>query len=94
HNHGGHTQAATSMSTSGGHRDSVLQLKHHNDYTVRVDSPHAHAIPIGHTGISVDRAENHAHSISGQTTSVGTGDPISNMPPFQTVHYIIFAGEL
>ncbi|CAF3385223.1 unnamed protein product [Rotaria socialis] len=56
HNHGGHTQAATSISTSWRHGDSLLQLKHHNDYTVKVDSPHVHAIPIGHTGISVDTA--------------------------------------
>ena len=54
-------------------------------------SSHAHTISTDYTGISLQTAGNHTHTINGTTTSVGLGQPINTLPPYQIVHYIIRA---
>jgi microcystin-dependent protein len=83
HNHGGSTGSGPfsggsfSMNPSGGFG---------ND-----GGSHSHTIPSGTTGISIQSAGSHIHTIQGSTGVQGSSQPIDTMPPYQTVHYIIRA---
>jgi microcystin-dependent protein len=84
HNHGGKTgsgpmsQGGWGLYKGGGAHDG---------------STHAHVIPSGKTGITIDTSGIHTHSLSGASGLIGSSQPFSIMPPFQTVDYIIFAGQ-
>ncbi|CAF1561027.1 unnamed protein product, partial [Didymodactylos carnosus] len=86
HNHGGETgkspysQGTMTFHTSQGGKG--------NDHGV-----HSHTIYRGLTGISVQSAGAHSHTLSGETGSVGKSEQFSLMPPYQTVNYIIYADE-
>ncbi|CAF1286909.1 unnamed protein product [Didymodactylos carnosus] len=84
HNHGGLTDSAGFLSSNG------------NWYIANTGASigvgtHQHTIPTGRTYISINSAGDHGHSINGQTGVTGGGKEFSLLPPFQTVHYIIYA---
>ena len=64
-------------------------------YTLEVDYLLSHltqhTISTDYTGISLQTSGSHTHTINGTTGSVGLGQPINIMPPYQIVHYIIRA---
>ncbi|CAF3424210.1 unnamed protein product [Rotaria sp. Silwood2] len=83
HDHGGFTGSApgsTGNSGQGGKLNSAPA------------GTHNHNIIAGKTGITINSAGDHSHSVSGDTASVGNGASINIMPPYQTVNYIIYAG--
>jgi microcystin-dependent protein len=86
HNHGGQTDARNGG--AGGYNLKGNGNGPFNDWAM-----HAHTIPNGQTGISIEAEGSHSHSIDGSTASTGSGKPFSIMPPYQTIHYIIFTGD-
>lgn len=83
HNHGGSTGQGGFLNGNG---------KWHagKDGWKIAEGPHSHSIPMGRTGISIDYAGDHTHTLTGQTGFVGLGNSFSLMPPYQTVNYIIY----
>ena len=81
HNHGGFTGTA---SMGGGSYATSVPSGSGTD-----SGTHTHSIPSGQTNIIIDTSVNHTHTVSGSTGSSGQGQSIDQMPPYQTVHYII-----
>ncbi|CAF3372725.1 unnamed protein product [Rotaria socialis] len=52
---------------------------------------HSHIIPRGYTGITVQSAGDHTHTVHGETGSFGNAEAFTVMPPYQTINYIIYA---
>lgn len=80
HNHGGstgnafHGPGGSSFAIFGGSSEGAT---------------HTHSIPTGTTGVSIISNGLHTHTISGSTTSTGSGQPIDTSPPFTTMHHLI-----
>lgn len=84
HNHGGSTGSAHNGPGGWGY---------HGSYGYASDQvSHSHSIPWGYTGISIQPAGSHSHSVSGATSSTGNNEEFEIIPPFQTANYIIYAG--
>ncbi|CAF2882224.1 unnamed protein product [Rotaria sp. Silwood2] len=49
-------------------------------------------ISTGQTRIGLSYNGTHSQSIAGSTASTENGQPFNNMPPYQTINYIIFTG--
>lgn len=81
HNHGGST--GSGPMTSGSLRISVTAGSGSDV------GNHAHSIPTGLTGITMESSQGHTHTITGFTGVQGGGQAFDKMPPYQTVHYII-----
>ncbi|CAF3494377.1 unnamed protein product [Rotaria socialis] len=82
HNHTGKTR--NSMYGSGGYR--MKGPDYGND-----GAQHSHIIPRGYTGITVQSAGDHTHTVHGETGSFGNAEAFTVMPPYQTINYIIYA---
>jgi microcystin-dependent protein len=86
HNHGGNTGSGQ---FSGGSWSMNPRGGAGND-----QGSHSHTINRDLTRINIRAAGVHSHAIVGETAAVGAGKPVSIMPPYQTVNYIIYAGPI
>ncbi|CAF1561144.1 unnamed protein product, partial [Adineta ricciae] len=83
HNHGGSTGASGFLNGNG-------RWHAGKDGWRIAEGTHSHSIPTGRTGISVNYAGDHSHTLSGYTGPVGNGEQFSIMQPYQTMNYIIY----
>ncbi|CAF4321267.1 unnamed protein product [Rotaria sp. Silwood2] len=83
HNHGGITGSSGFLNGNG-------RWNAGKDGWRIGEGTHSHSIPTGYTGISMNNAGSHSHTLSGETGSVGDGEKFSLMQPYQTVNYIIY----
>ena len=85
HNHGGFTGTYAVPSTSPNNNGE------HNAQTNGYRQYQALSITPSFTQISLYANGNHTHLLSGYSGAAGQGQSFSILPPFQTVHYIIYA---
>ena len=83
HDHGGRTGSA--VFGQGG--NGMQRNGHGADF-----NSHSHTIERDTTHIVIQSAGAHAHSVDGETSSIGIGAAFSVMNPYQAVNYIIYAG--
>jgi microcystin-dependent protein len=83
HNHGGQTGSSGPM---GGGRWGMPPSGYGSD-----QSSHTHTISRDFTGIIIQSAGSHSHTVLGETGSFGNAEPFTVMPPYQTINYIIYA---
>ncbi|CAF1119563.1 unnamed protein product [Rotaria sp. Silwood1] len=92
HMHGiddpGHTHEATVYRS--GNFSKELHLKTYNGLSVW--SQGKVKVHRSTTGITVNAAGDHAHTLAGSTGATGNGESFSLLNPYQTLDYIIYAG--
>ena len=85
HNHGGYTGTYAVPSTSPNNNGE------YNVQTSGYRQWQGLTISSSFTQISVQPTGNHTHQLTGYSGAAGQGQSFSILPPFQTVHYIIYA---
>ncbi|CAF2660240.1 unnamed protein product [Rotaria sp. Silwood2] len=86
HNHGG--QIDERRGGAGGWNLKGNGAGPFDDWAV-----HTYTIPMGTTEIWLSADGSHSHLIDDSISSTGTGEPLSIIPPYQSIHYIIFTGD-
>ena len=89
HDHGG--QTGTGPNDDGPYIPGMCSGNTNNDGLAV--GTHTHTIPSDETGVTINSAGAHTHTVSGTTGSTGGGQPVNILPRYQNINFIIYAGH-